>query len=523
MGLHQAFIDTPVTSSPPGVRQRGRIRRLVAAVGAGAAVAGTAGASIVGAGGSLAPVVFHPTVAEWQQMTTSTTPPSETQCESVGRRCFTPQAIQSAYDLGPLYTNGWNGTGMTIAIVDSFGSDTIAHDLHVFDQAFGLQAMCGEESVTCAAGMPTFNRFALQGSPATKPRPGNGNSGSSAPSQEDKSLWALEVSLDVETSHAIAPMANILLVTTPTAETLGVQGFPDMMNAEQYVIDHHMANVISQSFAAAEESFGNSGDANSLQNLRHAYISAAQNGVTVLGSSGDSGTANVKKEPTSQGGSTIPYPTVQWPASDPLVTGVGGTYLCTKPTASTNDPRTLYAGPPAKCANNPTQDEVGWTDSGGGFSNVFSRPDYQDTLPAGSTSIGSMRGVPDVAFQASAGSGALVFISLPNDGSGGLMCGSSPCSTGWYDIGGTSLSCPQWAGIVAIADQKHGSGLGLINPKLYTIGADATRYASDFYDITVGKNQTDSSIPGYPATTGWDPITGLGTPNAANLVPDLAS
>jgi subtilase family serine protease len=380
--------------------------------------------------------------------------------------------------------------------------------------------MCGEEGVTCAPGMPTFSRLAVQGSPATKARPSTGNSSSNGPSQEDKSAWALEVSLDVETSHAIAPKANILLVTTPTAETLGVQGFPDMMNAEQYVVDHHLANVISQSFASAEEAFGSS---QSLQNLRHAYISAAQNGVTVLGSSGDSGSANIQKQPVSQGGSTISGPTVQWPASDPLVTGVGGTYLCTNPTAGTNDPRTIAGGPPAKCINHPTQAEVGWTFSGGGFSHVFSKPAYQDTLPAGSTAIGSMRGVPDVAFQASAGTGALIYISLPPSGQSGLNCGGSPCSTGWYDIGGTSLSCPQWAGLVALADQLNGGGLGLINPALYTIGASPTRYAKDFYDITVGKNQTDPTIPGYLATTGWDPVTGLGTPNAANLVPDLVA
>ena len=99
---------------------------------------------------------------------------------------------------------------MTIAIVDSYGSDTMAHDLHVFDQAFGLQPMCGEEGVTCAPGMPTFSELHINGSPATKAQPGKGTH------QEDKSRWALEVALDVETSHAIAPMANILLVATPT-------------------------------------------------------------------------------------------------------------------------------------------------------------------------------------------------------------------------------------------------------------------------------------------------------------------
>lgn len=181
------------------------------------------------------------------------------------------------------------------------------------------------------------------------------------------------------------------------------------------------------------------------------------------------------------------------------------------------------ADPPAKCQANPGQAEVGWTFSGGGFSHVFSKPAYQNTLPAGSTAIGAMRGVPDVAFQASSGTGALVYITLPPSGNSGLICGSSPCSTGWYDIGGTSLSCPQWAGLVAIADQLNGGGLGLINPALYTIGASPVRYANDFYDITTGNNQTVATIPGYPATTGWDPITGLGTPDAANLVPDLVA
>jgi subtilase family serine protease len=134
----------------------------------------------------------------------------------VGRTCFTPQAIQSAYDLGPLYHQGFDGRGTTIAIVDSYGSDTMAHDLHVFNQQFHLQSMCGEEAVTCTSGMPTFSVLHLQGSPATKAPPGKSN----GTGQEDKSAWALEVALDVETSHAIAPQANILLVATPTAETL---------------------------------------------------------------------------------------------------------------------------------------------------------------------------------------------------------------------------------------------------------------------------------------------------------------
>jgi subtilase family serine protease len=483
-----------------------------------ASLAVLAGAVTRSGAAKVAYPVPHPTVSDYQQISNSGTPPTQAQCNSVGRRCFSPQAIQAAYNLAPLYAGGKDGTGRTIAVVDSYGSDTMAHDLHVFNQAFHLAPMCGEEGVTCTPGMPKFSELSLQGSPATKAPP----STSHGTGQEDKSAWALEVALDVETSHAIAPGANILLVHTPTAETLGVQGFPQMMAAEKYVVEHHLADVISQSFASAEDAFGSQ---QSLENLRYAFKAAAANGVTVLGSSGDGGTANSRKTPVGKGGSTIPFPTVEWPASDPLVTGVGGTYLCT----DANNTTTRVAdnvSPPSNCTSAAAQGqaEVAWIAAGGGFSHVFSRPTYQALLPAGSTAIPlGARGVPDIGLQASARTGALVYITLPPDGNSGLICGSAPCSTGWYDIGGTSLSCPQWAGLVAIGAQIAGHGLGQINPALYELASDPATYAADFYDVTVGNNQADPDVPGYNATPGWDPITGLGTPNAANLVPDLAA
>jgi subtilase family serine protease len=236
------------------------------------------------------------------------------------------------------------------------------------------------------------------------------------------------------------------------------------------------------------------------------------------------GSLNFTKQPPKEGGDVIPFPTVEWPASDPLVTGVGGTYLCTNPTALAAQPRIADStDPPSRCKSNPGIAEVGWIGSGGGFSHVFPIPAYQTLLPAGSTSIALQRGVPDVALQASATTGALVYLTLPPDGLGGLNCGATPCSTGWYDIGGTSLATPQWAALVAIAAQLNGGGLGLINPALYAIGHNPARYANDFFDVTVGNNTVDPSVPGYPATIGWDPVTGLGTPNAAMLIPDLVA
>jgi subtilase family serine protease len=494
---------------------RPAVRRVatLAFAGATALGLGPTGASLAVSGNLPQPA---PTIADYQFLNASPIPPAQSDCNSVGRRCFNPTSMQNSYNLTPLYKAGHSGQGVTIAIIDSFGNPNMASDLANFNTQMGLQHMCGEPGLACTSDMPTFQHVYWNGQTQVKaPPPGSNGTGT-----QTRNIWALETSLDVEWAHTIAPQANILLMTTNPAETLGVQGFPAMMNAEQFIVDNHEATVISQSFAAAEETFSST---QALMNLRHAYISAASNGVTVLGSSGDGGTANTFFQPVKNP-KPIPFPSVEWPASDPLVTGVGGTYLCTDATTGLTVDST---SPPANCqpkANPTDAREIGWIDSGGGFSHVFSKPSYQDTLPSGSTTIGTMRGVPDIAYQASSRTGVLVYDTAPGDATGGLNCPSgNPCSAGWYVVGGTSSSCPQWAGLVAIADQIAKHGLGLINPKLYSL-ANSAAYTSDFYDVTTGNNGANApTIPGYPATTGWDPVTGLGTPNAAALVPDLAS
>lgn len=187
-----------------------------------------------GVGGAAYPAVV-PTISDWQFLSGGTAPPAQTACKAVGRRCFDPAAMAASYNYATLHSMGDEGQGETIAIVDSFGSSTIGGDLYNFNAQFKLPQMCGEPGVACAPGMPTFSILNVQGSPPPNPPPPNNGTG-----QENHNLWALEVSLDVEWSHATAPLANILLVTTPTAETLGVQGLSQMMDAEQYVIDHHM-------------------------------------------------------------------------------------------------------------------------------------------------------------------------------------------------------------------------------------------------------------------------------------------
>jgi subtilase family serine protease len=330
----------------------------------GAALLTAAAADAPGLAASRFPAPV-PAVSEYQFLSASTTPPAETDCFSVGRRCFTPTSMQNSYNLAPLYKLGDEGQGATIAIIDSFGNPNMASDLANFNTQMGLPQMCGEPGQVCGSGIPTFQHVYWNGKTEVKAPP----SGSNGTGLQDRNAWALETSLDVEWAHSIAPLANIINVTTNPAETQGVQGFPAMMNAEQFIVDNHQATVITQSFGAVEEGFGST---QSLLNLRHAFVSAAANGVTVLASSGDGGSANSKKTPVKNP-TMLPFPTVNWPASDPLVTGVGGTYLCTDPTTGT---AVDTVDPPVNCqppSNAQSNREIGWIDSGGGFSHVFAR------------------------------------------------------------------------------------------------------------------------------------------------------
>ncbi len=476
---------------------------------------------------SLATVAASPLpralINDWAYVGNTGTPPSQAACNAVGRRCFNPRSMANSYNYAVLHAAGNMGQGKTIAVIDSFGATTIRQDLGVFNTAFGLPHLCGETgpsdpSANCpSTASPRFDIIQVQGGPPASPPPPNNGTG-----QENHNLWDLEVALDVEWAHATAPLANILLVTTPTAETLGVQGLQQMMNAEQALIDSHQVDVISQSFGTGEGAFHNG--LASLNQLRRAFVDAQANKVSVFASSGDGGSVNYMKEPVKNP-AVIPYPSVIWPASDPLVTAVGGTYLCTNPVIGSMTADDTM--PPTACTSKPGDREPAWLFSGGGYSIYFPRPSYQNVLPPGSTYVGSspgapgpnsnMRGVPDVAYQASSRTGVLVYLteSLSNNQAGTTCGGASPCSTGWYVVGGTSASAPQWGGLTAIADQMAGHDLGFLNPALYAIANNPALYAKDFYDPFQNSNGA------WSASKGWDAVTGVGTPNAAALIPDL--
>jgi subtilase family serine protease len=149
--------------------------------------------------------------------------------------------------------------------------------------------------------------------------------------------------------------------------------------------------------------------------------------------------------------------------------------------------------------------------SGGGFSTVYPRPDYQSALQKNPA-----RGVPDVAYNAGVSGGVLIFSATIN-----VAFGLPATAPVFFIIGGTSAGSPQWSGLAADADQLGGHRIGNINPALYSIAQAKSHYATALHDITTGNNDVAEIGGGFNTAAGWDPVTGLGTPNAAGLLPLL--
>jgi subtilase family serine protease len=419
------------------------------------------------------------------------------QCEETEAiACYSPDQIRAAYQLPALYAWGITGAGETIVIVDSFGSPTIRSDLAVFDKRFGYPAPPEFSIIAPAGQIPDFD-------------PNDGNMTS----------WAGETTLDVEYAHALAPGASILLVETPTSENEGTSGFPQIVRAEEYVIDHGLGAVISQSFSATEETFASYAQ---IKPLRAAYLDAESHDVTVLAASGDEGATDY----TANGSDFYTRRVTSWPDSDPLVTGVGGTQLLES------------GGTYTSVAWNDTDDQASdeyWGGStypdplasGGGTSEYFARPWYQNGVKA---VTGASRGVPDIAMSAACNGAVNVYSSFANG------------PAGWSLTCGTSESTPEFAAIVALADQVAGHPLGLLNPTLYALLAT---HAPGLVNVTSGNNTVSfnqgtaasnqgtaasnegaaaepHTVTGYQAVEGYNLVTGVGTVDASKLVYELA-
>jgi subtilase family serine protease len=454
---------------------------LVAAVSASVPRPARSGAGPSAATGAPAPVIVRPGVIHVGRAAAG--PPTTAGCEKAYNvACYGPAQLRRAYDLPALYARGVTGRGTTIVIVDSYGSPTIRHDLGVFDQAYGLPAAPSFRIIQPAGRVPGYD-----------------------PANSDMVGWAGETTLDVEWAHAVAPGAKILLVETPVSETEGVQGFPQIVTAEQYVLSHYHVDVISQSFSATEETFASKAQ---IQALRGAYQAAYQDHVTVLTASGDSGAADVGLDETTY----YRFRVTSWPDSDPLVTGVGGTQLHFSAQGTPAAP-TAWNDTYNRSANEFADGNQGPNPlaSGGGTSIFFTRPGFQNGVR---DVVRGSRGVPDISMSAAC------------DGSVNTYNSFKGAPAGWSPTCGTSEATPLFAGIVALADQVAGHSLGLINPALYRLAA---QHAPGLVDVTSGDNTVSFSqdghqqtVTGFTARPGYDLATGVGTVNARYFVPELA-
>ncbi|MGH3508677.1 MAG: S53 family peptidase [Nocardioidaceae bacterium] len=396
---------------------------------------------------------------------------------SQGLRCYSPAQIQAAYGLTPLFNKGVTGKGRTIVIIDAYSSPYITSDLSIFDSTFDLPS-------------PNFQQIAPQGL-----TPFDVND----PNQDG---WAEEITLDVLWAHAAAPDAKIVLALAKSNDDT------DLYNTTKWVIDHNVGDVISQSFGEAETCV----DPTLLSMQHRLFAKAAHKHITVFASSGDSGASQFNCAGTAA------ILAASSPASDPLVTGVGGTTLNADSTTGAYIGETAWNEFLLGC-NPPALDLNDVNCSGGGFSTIYPQPSYQQGHFGhhGKGHGRAGRGVPDVAYNAGVNGGVLTHCGICN-----VLSGLDPLDpTTFFLFGGTSAGSPQWAGITAVGDQLGHHRLGDINPGLYRIGRSHRLYANAFHDITVGNNDVVEIGGGYDTATGWDPVTGLGTPNASALLPAL--
>ncbi len=349
---------------------------------------------------------------------------------------LTPSDIKTAYNLNGV---SQNGSGQTLGLFELDGYT--ASDIAAYESAYGLPAV------------PLQN--VLLG----------GYSGAAG-------SGAAEVTLDIELMTALAPGASKILVYEAPNSDAGV------VAAYSQIATDNTAKEISTSWGEAE----NSASASTRSSENTAFQQMAAQGQSIYAAAGDSG--------ANDNGSSL---SVDDPASQPYMVGVGGTAL------TTNGAGGAYKS--EKTWNNGAGNGAG----GGGISTVWTIPSYQTSLAGSAASKGSKtyRNVPDVSLDADPNTGYAVYFQ-----------------GAWTIYGGTSCAAPLWAGFTALVNQKRvaaGSAtLGFANPTLYNLAATSA-YANDFHDIADGSTNLY-----YPAVTGYDDATGLGTFNGASLLADLS-
>ena len=371
------------------------------------------------------------------------------------------------YNIGPLWRQGIDGAGTTIAVMEGWHFLDIANQVAAFDKQFGLpdpriQTIypAGPLPAKCPAGMVKLQSY------------GSCNA------------WKNELTLDVIAAHLVAPYAKIIISATPadteiTGDPAENVAMPEIMKGVEFISSHHLANVISISDGTGETTYP-AGRAQ-ITSQDAAELTAAANGVPVLVATGDCGVVQNLAVANAQCANTATTPdTAAWDDS-PWVTAVGGS-------VPNVDPETgQRLGP------DPVWHVGGALAEGAGFSAVFPRPSYQNGM-AGLTRS-PMRSVPDITLDSR---------------------------------DGTSESAPLMAGVLALATQVNKADVGPINPALYRVLGPAGAQAG-IADVVEGNNSVTTPdgetviVPGFTAGPGFDVASGWGALNAARFVPALAA
>jgi subtilase family serine protease len=461
--------------------------RLVVAVAAvltavaGSAVAGSAvafgsTATNIGSAGSAShasdpgTLIVHPAADHVRGAFMAPVPFTDAQCEAVyAIDCYVPDQIEAAYNLPALYARGITGKGRTIVVVDAFGSPTIADDLLQFDQNLGLGTP--PLRIVQVGHVPTFD---------------SGNA--------DMVGWAAESTLDVEYAHAGAPAAKIVLVE------VAQEDLQHLVLAVRYAVQHKLGDVISLSWGEPEQALGRA----FISSYSSIFSQAASSHITIVASSGDSGVSG-----QDDNGHYYHHPVASWPATSSFVTAVGGTRLNLNASGARNGLDAAWNDTYSTAVNNFFFGNDGPSPlaTGGGKSAYNGRPGYQNGVRS---VTGGQRGIPDISMSASCSVAVNVFETFTG-GQGG-----------WTASCGTSESAPMFAAIVALAAQVAGHSLGLINPALYALAAG---HAAGIVPVASGNNTVSFSgvtVHGYSVRRSYNLVTGLGTVNGQDLVPELA-